>query len=103
MEDFVSCVKIAVYCVLNDPEKVANGEPKYLGFNFVVRRNEVSEMVRFIKETLDIFDVPYESVDVYGNIELPIVKVWDKERIIKAIKESKDYLINEFKKYTKQK
>ena len=103
MEDFVSCVRIAVYCVKNDPVNIKNGEPSYLGFNFIVKKDEANEILMLIRAMLDNLEIPYDDVDVFGSIELPITKVWSKEGISRAIKNGREFLINENEKRTKKK
>ena len=54
---------------------------------------EAEYMMKFIGETLNRFNVPYEDIYVYHTISLPIVKVWTKERIVKTISEDANYFI----------
>ena len=83
MEEFVPCRRISVY--LNGRND--DGSPK--GFNFIVRRIEATEMERFVIETLDILDIPYDGVNVYASVDLPVTLIWSKERIIEAMKRYK--------------
>ncbi len=101
MDDFIQCVTIAAYCVENNDEDIKRGEPKYLGFVFNVKSKEAEYMRTFIMKTLDEYNVPFDSVDIIGRIELPIIKVWSKERIINAIKKDAEALIR--KKESKSK
>ena len=89
MEEYVPCRKISVYCIKNDPENIQNGEPEYLGLNFIVRRIEATEMERFVIETLDVLDIPYDGVNVYASVDFPVTWIWSKERIIEAMKKHK--------------
>ena len=93
MDDIILCATIGVNCVENDPVNVKNGEPKYLGFVFNVKREDAEYMMKFIEETLNRFNVPYEDIYVYNSISLPIVKVWTKERIVAAISKDANYFI----------
>ena len=103
MDDIVFCARIGVDCVENSPIAVKNGEPKYLGFVFAVKRDEADDMIKFIEETLKEYNVPYEDVYVYSSISLPLVMLWDKERIVSAIKKDADYFINLSRSRGKQK
>ena len=98
MDDIILCAEIAVECVKNDPEAINNGEPKYLGFVFYVKRNEADGMIQFIRETLDALSVPYEDVCVFRSISMPLVRVWDKESIEARIRRDANYFIEEKRK-----
>ena len=93
MEDIILCATIGVDCVENDLVNIEHGEPKYLGFVFNVRRDEAESMIKFIGETLAKYNVPVKDIYVYHSISLPLVMVWDKERIEDAIKRDAEYLI----------
>ena len=95
MDDIILCATIAVNCIENDPANVKRGEPKYLGFVFNVKREEAEEMMKFIEETLNSFNVPYEDIYVYRSISLPVVKVWTKERIVATISKDANYFIEQ--------
>lgn len=82
-------------------ENIALVEPKFLGFIFNVKRSEVGYLKAIIEETLKRMDIPYDGIDVYGNVDLPITKIWSKERIIPAIAKDRDYLIEKSKKHSK--
>ncbi len=101
MEDFVSCVKIAVYCVENDPENIALGEPKFLGFTFNVKRNELGYMKYYVEKELKRLEIPYDGIEVYGNVELPVVRVYDMKRITSELEKNKDFIIAKSIKHTK--
>ena len=93
MDDIIFCATIGVDCIENDSESVKGGEPKYLGFVFNVKREEAEHMMKFIEETLVRFNVPFEDIYVYRSISLPLVKVWDKEKIVDAISRNANYFI----------
>lgn len=103
MDDLIFCATIAVECVDNDPINIQNGEPKYLGFVFNVRRNEAESMMDYIAKTLKEYDIPIIDIYVYRSIELPLVKVYDKEEILDRIKKDANYLIQESKLRGKKK
>ena len=92
MDDIVLCAKIAVECVENNLANVRNGEPKYLGFVFDVRREEAEDMMDFVSKTLKEYNIPINEIYVYCSISLPIVKVWTKQKILNEIKHSAEYL-----------
>ena len=93
MDDIILCARIGVDCIENDSVNVLNGEPKYLGFVFDVKREEAEMMMKFIEETLKEYSVPYKDIYVYSSISLPVVKVWTKERIVSTIRKDANYLI----------
>ena len=103
MDDIFLCARIGVDCVENDPIAIENGEPKYLGFVFAVKREEADDTIKFIEETLKTNNVPYEDVYVYSTISLPLVKIWDKEQIAKTIERDAKYLIQMKESKGKQK
>ena len=92
MEDFVPCRRLSVYLI----EKNEGGSPK--GFNFFVRTIEAGELERFVKETLDIFDIPNDGVDIFAHPDLPSKMMSNKNSIIRVIKKYKESLDKETKK-----
>lgn len=92
MEDFVPCRRISVYLI----ERNEDGSPK--GFNFFVRTAEATELERVVKETLDIFDIPNDGVDIFAHPDLPSKMMRDKNDIINEIKSYKESLDKESKK-----
>ena len=92
MEDFVPCRRISVYLT----EKNEDGSPK--GFNFFVRTYEAVELERVVRETLDIFDIPNDGVDIFSCPALPSKMMRDKNDIINEIKRYKESLDKELNK-----
>ncbi len=101
MEDFVDCVLLSVYCVENDPISVSEGEPRYYGFNFHVRRSEAYEMTKYIQELLKEYGIPCDGIEQFGSVELPVTQVSSKEGITKEILRDKDVLIEEARRHRK--
>ena len=101
MEDFVDCVMLSVYCVENDPISVSQGEPKYFGFNFKVKRKDATEITKFIRELLDENGIPCDGIEQFGSIEMPVTHVDSKEGITKEILRDKDALIEEGRRHRK--
>ena len=95
MEDFVPCRRISVYLI----ERNEDGSPK--GFNFFVRTAEATELERFVKETLEIFDIPNDGVDIFAHADFPSIMMRDKNDILKEIKNYKERLDKEEKKINK--
>ncbi len=95
MEDFVPCKRIAVYLLERDEDG------KQLGFNFIVRMREATELERFVKETLEIFDIPNDGVDIFSHADFPSIMMRDKNDILKEIKNYKERLDKEEKKSNK--
>ena len=93
MDDIILCATIGVECVENNPTAIEQGEPKYLGFVFHVKRNEAEHMIKFIEETLNKYNVPFEDIYVYNTISMPLVRVNDEESIERTIKRDAKYLI----------
>lgn len=92
MEEFVPCRKISVY--LNGRND--DGSPK--GFNFFVRTIEATELERFVKETIDIFDIPNDGVDIFACPDLPSQMMRNKDSILNEIRRYKENLDIETKK-----
>lgn len=93
--NFVTCSRICVDCVANDPVDIRCGGPNYLGFDFHVREEVTEEMQKFIAIALETFDVPLTRMHVSGEWILTEKDVWTKERIIEEIKKDAPYLQSE--------
>lgn len=92
MEDFVPCRRISVYLIGRNED----GSPK--GFNFFVRTAEATELERYVKETLDIYDIPNDGVDIFACQDLPSKMMRDKNSIDNEIKSYKKSLVEGPKK-----
>ena len=92
MEGFVPCRKIAVYF----GGKNDDGSPK--GFSFYVRAIEATELERFTRETLEIFDIPNDGVDIFASPNLPSKMMRGKDFIKNILKSYKESLDEESKK-----
>ena len=86
MDDIRFCAIIGVDCIENDLDKIEAGEQKYLGFSFVVKREDADATIAFIKRKLNEYNVPYEDVYVYRSMDLPVTKIWDRREIEDAIR-----------------
>lgn len=91
----VDCLKISVDCKYNDDEDIKCGGPYSLGYDFYVNRDQVNEMMDFIKTTCDEFNVPilalyYDKEILY---EKDAEKVWTKEKIYECIKNNEAGLV----------
>ena len=53
MTNNITCNKIAVDCVHNDPVDIRCGGPLYLGFDFFVKKEETDEMIEYIMNLID--------------------------------------------------
>ena len=93
MDDIILCATIGVDCIENTKDAIENGEPKYLGFVFHVKRDKAEHMIKFIEETLNKYNVPFEDIYVYNTISMPLVRVSDEESIERRIKRDAEYLI----------
>ena len=93
MDDIIECARIGVDCIENTIDNIKNGEPKYIGFVFIVKREEADYMIKFIEETLKKYNVPFEDVYVYNSISLPIIYLWDKEKIVTTIAKNAEKII----------
>ena len=83
----IECCRIYVDCQENDPVDIKCGGPACLGYDFLVDKSKVDEMMDFIKETCNKLDVPILALycDKWSTIEKEQEKVWTKERIYKCI------------------
>lgn len=95
MDDIFFCARIGVDCIKNNPENIKNGEQKYEGFVFNVKRDDADDIIQFIKEKLNEFGVPYEDVYVFSSLSLPLVMINTKEDIEEEIKNKSKYFIKE--------
>ena len=93
MDDIFLCARIGVDCVENDFDNIKQGEPKYLGFVFDVKKEEAEDMIEFIEESLNKYQVPYQDIYVYCSLSLPAVKIWSKEKIMATIEKDANYFI----------
>ena len=95
MSNLVNCTRISVDCVENDPVDVRAGGPEYLGFDFNVRSEDVSEMKKFIATSLASFEVPVLYIYSNGNLDLSEDRIWTKERIVAEIAKDAEELKRE--------
>ena len=94
-------IKIAVDCIKNDPVDVRCGGPRMLGYDFIVREEEKDEMMKFIKETIEEFGLPLESIYVWGEGDYPIDSLWTKERVIAEIPKYHNMIISESRRHSR--
>ena len=91
-KDLIRCAVISVDCVQNDPVDIRCGGPLYLGFDFYVYKDEKEEMQNLIVSTLEEYHVPIIKINSANEIEIPLKKLWNKERIIMEIEKDATYL-----------
>lgn len=102
MENKVFCTIVSVDCAHNDPVDIRCGGPEYLGFDFGVKTENVDEMIKFIKLTLEKFDVPYISVTKATVGTLPANRVWSKHMIVSEILKDREEIIFASKRYSRR-
>lgn len=91
---------ISVDCVNNDPVDINAGGPKYLGFDFNVRKEETEEIIGFIKETLTTLCIPLMDISARdADIEVKEDVLWNKEDILVCISDDAADLIRESQRY----
>lgn len=93
--NLISCSKICVDCVPNDPVDIRCGGPDYLGFDFFVKEELTEEIKKFISITLETLDVPLTRMYISEKIKLIEKDIWTKERIVETIKKEASYLQSE--------
>lgn len=91
----VSCSKLGVDCVVNDPVDVRAGGPQYLGFDFFVRVEDTAKMITYIKATLNEFNIPLIKLSNNGVFDLSESAVWTKDRIFNCIESESEMLLSE--------
>ena len=98
----IRCTTIGVDCIPNDPINISYGDPEYLGFDFDVAKDQVDDMMGFVEDVLDNYDVPFVKIYSYGNISLNESRIWSKDRIAATIAKEADFLREEnLKKHVK--
>ena len=90
--NLVKCSVISVDCVHNNPIDIMSGGPLYLGFDFYVYEKEKIDMQNLIISALEEYHIPLVKMNSSSLIEVPLNKVWNKERIILEIEKDATYL-----------
>ena len=92
INNLVKCREIKVDCVPNNPVDIRRGEPEYLGFDFWVADDQVSEILKFIAISLCALGVPVINLYAADTRILHQREVWSKQDIMRSIKREADYL-----------
>lgn len=72
---------INIDCTINDPVDVRCGGPEYLGFDFNVRKEDSKEMLNFIKEALNILEVPCKRIYIYAEFKVMKIEFVVKKKL----------------------
>lgn len=80
------CSKICIACQPNDSVDIKCGGPKYLGYDFYVKNEEIKEMISFIKTTCADLKVPIISLYYMNSNNKELSELWTKEKIYNCIK-----------------
>ena len=80
-ENLVRGIKIGVNCIKDNLEGISSNGIEYLGFNFIVKEKDKEEMMQFVIEALDHFELPIDDINLYEEDDYPISKIWSKEKI----------------------
>jgi hypothetical protein len=91
----VSVDKISVDICRNDPVDVRAGGPEWLGFDFYVDEKCSEEIIKFIKASLVVLELPLASIGVVDKLSLRKEEVWDKDRILVSLNKQAEYLKHE--------
>ena len=79
------CFKVVVDCQKNDEVDIKCGGPEYLGYDFYVDPEIVTEMMEYIQETCKELNVPI--INIYFDCSKYYNKkdFWTKEKIYECI------------------
>lgn len=77
--------KIIVDCEDNDIVDIKCGGPRFLGYDFFVKTEEVEEVIDFIKEKLKENNQPL--IRIFSTSGSEKAELWTKEKIEKCIKD----------------
>ena len=96
----ITCSKISVDCIKNDPVDVKTGGAEILGYDFFVERVEAERLVSLIDTTIKELSLPLMGIKILeeGKFSLPEEQVWRDERIVQCIIDDSDVIIAEAKR-----
>lgn len=96
----VTCSKISVDCIKNDPVDVKAGGAEILGYDFFVEENDAERLVSLINTTINDLSLPLMGISILekGKLTLSEEQVWKDERIVQCIIDESDVIIAEAKR-----
>lgn len=96
----ITCSKISVDCIKNDPVDVKAGGAEILGYDFFVEEQETERLVSLIDTTIKELSLPLMGIKVLDDkkLTLPEEQVWRDERIVQCIIDESDVIIAEAKR-----
>ena len=92
MKKKVRCSCICVDCVANTLADAYYDAPEYYGFVFFVDRSKTNEMLMYVIDTLNYYEIPFIELNVNESRSQREDQVWTKERIESAISRDADFL-----------
>ena len=96
----ITCSKISVDCIKNDPVDVKAGGAEILGYDFFVEKNDAERLVSLINTTINDLSLPLMGISILekGKLTLSEDQVWRDERIVQCIIDDSDVIIAEAKR-----
>ncbi len=96
----ITCSKISVDCIKNDPVDVKAGGAEILGYDFFVEENDAERLVSLINTTINDLSLPLMGISILekGKLTLSEDQVWRDERIVQCIIDDSDVIIAEAKR-----
>lgn len=71
--------------IKNSIEDINNGGPNHLSYEFIVNVNDVENMISFIEETFNKFNIPYDYIYESRYLFINKDNLYDKEKIYREI------------------
>ena len=87
--------RVSVDCVKNDPVDKRCGGPVYLGYDFIVKLDELEEMMEYIAGKIEEYGLPLENIYAYDENDFDIEYLWTKEKIDKEIPKYRSLILSQ--------
>ena len=99
MKESVICSVIDVDCYQNSEKNIELGGPKYIGFEFLVRRSEKRMMTEFVRCMLHEYNIPVISIKNSKSIIATESEVITMEQIRESIEQNNNPIVEKGKVY----
>ncbi|MBQ3306726.1 MAG: hypothetical protein IJG68_00875 [Bacilli bacterium] len=100
-ENIVAAV-IDVDCYQNTEEEIKYGGPKYLGFEFWVRKKEKEFMTEYVRCMLHEYNVPIINIRNTKSKIVNETELHTLDQIREVIENNKDHMFEDYKYYSKK-
>ena len=87
-------------CIQNDPVDIRAGGAKILGYDYFVRQEEATALIKLVSQTLEELKIRVMDfrVEDEGKLRLAEKEVWTKERIVQNLIDDSDTVRSEYER-----